>query len=328
MTVATVPKTQIPIIFGTMTFGAPGKGGARVTSLGQCQDILNAFFARGHIELDTARVYAGGTTEEYLAQLRLGRATIDTKVAPSKAGDHRAPNLRRIFQSSLDILGEHNKVRVLYLHAPDRSVPFEETCAEIDQMYQDGLFEIFGLSNYAAWEVAEIVGICDRFGYVRPKIYQGMYNAITRAMEAELVPCLRHFNIRLVIYNPLAGGLVSGKILSADDSVEKGSRFDATAQQGRDYRKRYFRPAYFDAIKNIKAVADKSNLTMTEIALRWCQHHSVLLPSDGIIIGASNLQHLKDNLSDSEKGPLPQIVLDVLNEAWASIGSDCPPYFR
>ncbi|KAG8855169.1 hypothetical protein FRB96_007207 [Tulasnella sp. 330] len=268
MSATAAHSTRVPIIFGTMTFGAEGKGGARVTDLGQCQEILDAYFARGHTELDTARAYAGGTTEEYLSQMNLGSATIDTKVAPHKAGDHRPPNLRRILKSSLQILGDHNKVRVLYLHAPDHSVPFKETCAEIDKLYNEGFFEIFGLSNYAAWEVAEIVGICDRFGYIMPKIYQGMYNAITRAIEAELVPCLRHFGIRLVIYNPLAGGLFSGKILSADDMVEKGSRFDDTAQQGKNYRARYFRSAYFDALQKIKAVADKSNLTMTEIALR------------------------------------------------------------
>jgi len=310
-----------------MTFGEQGKVGARVTDLRQCQEILDAFFARGHTELDTARNYAEGTTELYLHKLDIKSATIDTKVFPNKPGQHAPENLRNTFETSLQTLGKEH-VRVLYLHAPDRSVPFEQTCGEMDRLHKQGLFDIFGLSNYAAWEVAEIVGICDRLGYVRPRIYQGMYNAITRAMESELVPCLRKFGIRLVIYNPLAGGLFSGKILAPDNMVEQGSRFDDSNQMGKMYRQRYYKSTYFDALKSIKDVADDAGLTMTEIALRWCQHHSVLTPEDGVIIGASNLKHLKDNLEDSEKGPLPSSILEALDNAWLSIGGSCPSYWR
>jgi len=320
--------SKVPIIFGTMTFGVNGKNGVRTDNLQDCQHLLDIFFASGNKELDTARGYGEGTTEEYLSKLKLGDATVDTKVYPGKPGDHNPTNLRRIFVTgSLSILAPH-KVRVLYLHAPDRSVPYEETCAEMDRLHKEGRYDIFGLSNYTAWEVAEIVGICDRFGYVRPRIYQAMYNGITRAIEPELVPCLRRFGIRLVIYNPLAGGFFAGKVASPDGEVEKGSRFDPSTAQGKNYRDRYFKPAYFEVLEKIKTVANKHGLKMTEIALRWCQHHSVLTPEDGVIIGASSAQQLQENLQDSAKGPLPQEVLDSLDEAWSVIGGTCPPYFR
>jgi aflatoxin B1 aldehyde reductase len=82
--------------------------------------------------------------------------------------------------------------------------------------------EIFGLSNYAAWEVAEIIGICKQSNYILPKIYQAMYNPITRAIEEELVPCLRKNGIRLVVYNPLAGGYLAGKVKEGTIPGESG----------------------------------------------------------------------------------------------------------
>ncbi|KAG8911727.1 hypothetical protein FRC00_005935, partial [Tulasnella sp. 408] len=261
-----------------MTFGTKGMSGVRTSDPRECQELLNLFFTHGHKEVDTARVYGDGTTEVLLSKMILPQeATIDTKVLPSKPGDHAPHNLRRVFEGSLTILSPH-KVRVLYLHRPDS--------------------DIFGLSNYAAWEVAEIVGICEKYGYVRPRIYQAMYNPITRAIEAELIPCLRKFGIRLVIYNPLAGGFFAGKLTSPDDTVEKGTRFDGATRLGKMYQERYFRPAYFEALEKIKAVADKHGLRLTEIALRWCQHHSELTAKDGVIIGATSAKQLEENCSD------------------------------
>jgi aflatoxin B1 aldehyde reductase len=155
-----------------------------------------------------------------------------------------------------------------------------------------------------------------------------MYNAITREIEPELVPCLRKFGLRLVIYNPLAGGFFAGKLASSSDSPEAGSRFDGSSGMGVMYRERYVKDGYFRALELLKGVADKHQLRLTEIALRWCQHHSVLTPSDGVILGASSAAQLKQNCEDSEKGELPQEVLDVLNEAKRLVGMDVPKYWR
>ncbi|KAL0946948.1 hypothetical protein HGRIS_013107 [Hohenbuehelia grisea] len=298
-----------------MTMGFEGTNGVRNHDNKECQEILDIFFKHGHKELDTARIYAGGTTEELLSQLDLKDATIDTKVYPVNAGDHSPANLRSTFLTSLAKLNRR-KVRVFYLHAPDRSVPFEETLQEVNALYEEGLFEILGLSNYASWEVAEIVGICKARGWVQPKVYQVMYNAITRAMETELLPCARKFGLRLVIYNPLAGGFFAGKVTSLSDSVESGGRFDPKAgKMGPMYRDRYLKAGYFEALKPLKEVAEKHNLRLTEIALRWCQHHSILTPEDGVILGASSAAQLEQNCQDSAKGPLPDDVVDALDEA-------------
>ncbi|KAJ3966935.1 Aldo/keto reductase [Lentinula raphanica] len=324
--------SQVPLIFGTMTMGFPGKNGVRTSDLDECQNIIDIFLQHGHSELDTARMYAEGTTEELLSKLDLKGATIDTKVYPVKPGDHSPASLRSTFLTSLEL--KRDKVRVLYLHAPDRSTPFEETVAEVNKLYQEGRFEIFGLSNYASWEVAEIVGICKAKGYVMPKIYQVMYNAITRAMEAELLPCARKFGLRLVIYNPLAyefpGGF-AGRVTSLNDPSAAGGRFDAGGSaMGKMYRARYLKEGYFKALEQLKTVASEHDLRLTEIALRWCQHHSVLTPEDGVIIGASSASQLQQNCEDSTKGPLPEAVVEALDEAHRIVvaSGSAPSYWR
>ncbi|KZT59779.1 Aldo/keto reductase [Calocera cornea HHB12733] len=311
---------RVPLIFGTMTIGEAG----RIPDLPTAQKVLDMFYKSGYKELDTARMYGSGTTEAYLSKLDLKDSTLDTKVYPVNPGDHSPAKLRATFMTSLKTLGR-SKVRVLYLHAPDRSVPWEETLAEMNNLYKEGLFEIFGLSNYAAWEVSAICEICKAKGFVMPGIYQAMYNALQRAIEPELVPCLRKYNIRLVIYNPLAGGLFSGKITSVDQIPDEG-RFSGAG--GKMYRERYVKTAYINALKDIKVVGDKHGLRLTEIALRWCQHHSLLTPSDGVILGASSLGQLEMNLTDSEKGPLPADVLEALDNGWMHVGPSAPLYWR
>ncbi|KAJ8594686.1 Aldo/keto reductase [Rhizopogon salebrosus TDB-379] len=320
---------RIPLLFGTMTIGSEGTNGARTSAEKDAQEVLDTFFSHGHTELDTARIYAEGTTEQVLAKLDVKDATIDTKVYPVNPGDHSPKKLRSIFLTSLQHL-KRDKVRVLYLHAPDRSVPFEDTAREINNLYKEGRFEIFGLSNFAAWEVAEVVGICKANGYVLPKIYQVMYNAITREMETELLPCCRKYGMRLVIYNPLAGGLFAGKVLSTEEEAPEGGRFDPNSRMGQMYRARYLKEGYLKALGVVKATADEHGLRLTEVALRWCQHHSLLTPEDGIILGASSAAQLEQNCVDSEKGPLPQDVVDALDEACRIVKAhgSTPLYWR
>ncbi|KAJ7582760.1 Aldo/keto reductase [Mycena floridula] len=305
-------ETRIPLIFGTMTIGVEGKSGIRSYNKQECQELIDTFLKHGHTELDTARTYGEGTTEQVLAELDLKDASLDTKVYPVNPGDHAPKALRETFLASLKSLGK--KVRALYLHAPDRSTPFEETLEEVNKLHKEGLFEIFALSNFASWEVAEVVGICKAKGWVQPTLYQVMYNAITREMEPELLPCVRKFGLRLVIYNPLAGGFFAGKLASVTDAGPKGGRFDPNASQGAQYRARYVNEGYLEALEYLKDVSKEHNIRLTEMALRWVQHHSVLTPEDGVIIGASSVAQLEENCQDSAKGPLPQALRNIGDE--------------
>jgi len=147
-----------------------------------------------------------------------------------------------------------------------------------------------------------------------------MYNAITRSIERELIPACRRYGLDIVVYNPIAGGIFSGKYKTHDVPTE--GRFSAVSdKQGANYRTRYFKDATFDALRVIEPAVQKHNLTLVETALRWMTHHSKLNVNegggDGIIVGVSSLQQLEGNLKDVEKGPLPEDVVKALDEAWA-----------
>ena len=123
----------------------------------------------------------------------------------------------------------------------------------------------------------------------------------------------------VVIYNPLAGGLFSGKYKTKDVPAE-GRYSDKHGRTGALYRGRYFKDATFDALRLIEPVVEKHGLTMPETALRWVRHHSALKMDgnsrDGVIIGVSSLSQLESNLRDLQKGPLPDDVVEVLDQAW------------
>ncbi|PPQ66846.1 hypothetical protein CVT26_009625 [Gymnopilus dilepis] len=223
-----------------------------------------------------------------------------------------------------------SSLEMWYLHAPDHTVPYEVTLKAVNDLYREGYFKRFGISNYAAWEVAEIVSICRANGYIQPTAYQGIYNAVHRAVEPELLPCLRKFGISFYEFNPLAGGFFTGRYKSLNDEPEEGSRFDPNRNQGKNYRNRYWNEPYFNALSAIQKVAEKHGLTLNEIALRWISHHSMLKREygDAILIGASNLKHIEENLNDLEKGPLPDEVVKVLDDAWFSVQRYATRYFK
>lgn len=321
------------VILGTMTFGPDESAGARVTSLSDYAKCLDTLQARGYNEIDTARAYINGKQEAWTrdAKWQERGLSLATKCYPNKPGVHKPENLRASLETSLKELGT-DCVDIFYLHAADRSVPFEETLGECDKMHKEGKFVRLGLSNYTAFEVAEVVMTCKAHGWVRPTIYQGMLNAILRSVERELIPACRRYGLDIVIYNPIAGGLFSGKYSA--DALSKhpdAGRFSDTANSGKMYRDRYFSEPTFEALAIVEPVVKQHNLTMLETALRWCVHHSklkVLDGNDGIIIGVSSVDQLEANLNDLEKGPLPEEVVAALDRAWKVAEPATPNYWH
>lgn len=180
-----------------------------------------------------------------------------------------------------------------------------------------------------SWEVAQICGICERNNWIKPSIYQGLYNSISRAVEPELFPCLRAHNMGFYAYNPLGGGFFTGAFDKGSE-VEAGSRFDPQKWQGKMYRQRYWNDRYFQALDHVRPVAQKHELTMAEVALRWMTHHSQLTKEfgDAILIGASSVNHIEQNLLDLEKGPLPDDVVTALDEAWSIVKPQALKYWH
>ena len=161
--------------------GPDESAGARITSHDEYTKSLDYFQSEGYNEVDTARTYVGGLQEAWTrdAKWQERGLTLATKCYPYEAGVHKAERLKEHANKSLNELGA-KCVDIFYLHAPDRSVPFEETLQAIDELHKEGKFVQFGLSNYAAWEVAEIWNICNERKWVKPTIYQAMYNAISK----------------------------------------------------------------------------------------------------------------------------------------------------
>lgn len=348
-----VAQNPVPrVILGLMTFGPEGSEskGARLSSLDKCLDY---FQQQGFNEVDTARMYVGGEQEAFTAQAKWRERglTLATKWYPKTPGDHKANVLRENVELSLKEL-QTNQVDIFYLHAPDRSVPFTETLEEVNKLHKEGKFVELGLSNFTAFEVAEIVTICNERGWVRPTIYQGMYNAISefillvselgthgltwnnlhiaRSIETELVHACRRYHMDIVIYNPLAGGILSGKYKTKDIPAE--GRYSDVSATGQLYRSRYFKDATFDALRIIEPVVEKHGLTLAETALRWVHHHSALKMDnhgrDGVLIGVSNFEQLEHNLRDMQKGPLPVEVVEALDQAWLVTKPTTPNYWH
>ncbi|KAI0315866.1 NADP-dependent oxidoreductase domain-containing protein [Amylostereum chailletii] len=119
----------------------------------------------------------------------------------------------------------------------------------------------------------------------------------------------------------VGGGFFTGKYSSIKDEVPTGTRFDPSKKQGQSYRNRYWKEPYFQAVDLVRATCDAHGLTMAEVALRWISNHSKMKREhgDSVIIGASSVKHIEQNLVDLEKGPLPDEVLKVLDEAWLSV---------
>ncbi|KAJ5692514.1 hypothetical protein N7462_001937 [Penicillium macrosclerotiorum] len=330
---------NVKIVFGAMSLGKPDTMGPRVHDIATATQLFDVFQGHGHHEIDTARIYGGGSSEEMIGDLfwKDRGLVVDTKLYPNAGGPaafadaytHRPEDIRRGLMNSLNAL-KTEKVNIFYLHAPDRNTPFEDTLREVNKLHQEDRFTFLGLSNYMAWEVSQICEICKRNEWIVPTVYQGVYHALQRSIEGELIPCLRKYGISLYAFQPLAGGLLTGRYTRDQTEFEEGSRFDPKIIQGAVHRNRYWNDAYFNALEKIHTAATKYKLTDAEIALRWLNHHSELRKTrgDAIIVGASRVSHLETNLLDMEQGPLPDEVVQAVEDSWSLVRGVAPKYWH
>ncbi|XP_051272069.1 aflatoxin B1 aldehyde reductase member 3 [Dicentrarchus labrax] len=314
-------------LLGTMAFG--GRADAE-----QSQDMVKTFLGRGHNLVDTAFMYADGKSETIIGGMNLPKTvSIATKANPWDGKTLKPESVRSQLETSLQKL-RRDCVDLFYLHAPDHQNPIQDTLRACNELHKEGKFKEFGLSNYASWEVAEIVSICRHNNWIAPTVYQGMYNATTRQVETELLPCLRYYGMRFYAYNPLAGGLLTGKYHYQDkDGSQPAGRFFGNSWAAA-YQDRYWKLSHFQAIdlvlNTLETVYGSNKPTMTSAAMRWMYHHSQLKGDlgDGVIIGMSSMEQLQQNLAAAEEGPLDERVVAAFKEAWDLVAHECPNYFR
>lgn len=234
----------------------------------------------------------------------------------------RAEHVIEQLNTSLENL-KMDQVKIFYLHSPDHKTPLEETLKACQTLYEQGKFRELGLSNYPAWQVAEIFNLCKHRNWVTPSVYQGMYNSITRDVERELIPCIRHYKMRFYAYNPLAGGFLTGKYHD----------FELKPQEGRFrlkpfYQGRFWKESFFNAVSHMRNFCYENELSLTDVNISWLRNHSALEKGDAIIFGQSKFEQLEQNMKAYESEKLSAETLKVIQEANNMCKVDCPQYFK
>lgn len=310
---------NVNLILGTMTFGES-------VFSPDVEHFISAFFDAGYDELDTAYVYNEGNCERLLGEVlpRLNRPfKIATKVNPRISGRLDADAAYKQVNESLTRLNL-DSVDTVFLHFPDPATPVESVLSAMADLYDQGKYKELGLSNFPAWMVADVWHICDRHGWVKPTVFEGVYNPMTRRAEAELNACLNNFGMRFYAYNPMCGGLLTGRYGKFEDAPTDG-RFTHRP----NYQGRYWKKSFFDAVDVIKTAAEKHGISSIEATYRWLAYHSMLNGDrgDAILIGASKLNHLIQNMETVKAGPLPVDVVQAFEQAWTITKGDSPEYF-
>jgi aryl-alcohol dehydrogenase (NADP+) len=283
------------LTLGTMTFGLQNDEDTSWR-------ILDAAAAGGITLLDTADVYPlGGTlehvgrTEEIVGRWLRGRRhdyLVATKGAgamgphPWDKGNSRKHLLEAI-DASLKRLGT-DYVDLYQIHHDDAETPLEETMEALDTIVRSGRARYVGASNLLAWRVATALGRSDVRGLVRFVSLQPRYNLLFREMERELLPLALAEGLAVLPYNPLAGGLLTGKHRGAQPPAE--GRF-TIGNAGQMYQQRYWHEREFRTIEQIRALASEAGLPLTQVAIAWVLAHPAITSA---IVGASRPEQLAD----------------------------------
>jgi len=213
-----------------------------------------------------------------------------------------------------------------YLHQPDAEHSLLESLKCAHSLIMKGKISAIGMSNYHASEMTRAFELCSEYNLTPPTVYQGLYNPLNRVIEEELLPVLERNGCSFVAYNPLAAGLLSGKHEDLNNVCQ--GRF----KDNQNYLPRFYTAANFKALNLIRKRCEIDGLSMVEASYRWLLRHSGLKETDGILIGASSLNQLDQNLeacmSASEKDSLSQEMLDTFDEAWELTKASSFPYWR
>ena len=309
----------VDLILGTMTFGES-------VFHPDVEAFIRAFLDAGYRELDTAYVYNNGDCERLLGEAlpALDRPfRIATKVNPRITGRLDAEAAYLQVNGSLERL-RLDSVDTVFLHFPDPATPVQSVLGAMADLHDRGKFRELGLSNFPAWMVADVWHLCKANGWVLPTVYEGIYNPLTRRAETELNACLDRFGMRFYAYNPMCGGLLTGRYAAFTEAPGDG-RFTHRP----NYQGRYWKQSFFDAVEIIKTAAASHGITSVEATYRWLAHHSMLNGDrgDAILIGASRLEHLLQNMAAVRSGPLPEDLVSAFDQAWAISRPHSPEYF-
>ncbi|AMO48673.1 Predicted oxidoreductase [Kosakonia oryzendophytica] len=288
------------LCLGTMTFGGEEGMWGQIGQLQQAEvdRLLGRALDAGINFIDTANVYSNGRSEEITGQalknLKVPRENVivATKVfgetgtaGVNSRGSSRYHIIHSVKESLRRMQLDH--IDLYQLHGFDPATPMEETLAALDNLVQHGHVRYIGVSNWAAWQIAKALGISERLGLARFASLQAYYTIAGRDLERELVPMMQSEGVGLMVWSPLAGGLLSGKY-SRDGQGEAGSRrltFDFPPVN---------KDRAFDCVDVMRTIADSKGVSVAQIALAWLLHQPVV---SSVIIGAKREAQLDDNIA-------------------------------
>lgn len=291
-------------------------------SIEKMKEAISILQAEGIKYIDTAAIY--GESERFLGELDASKThTIDTKYPGGFAGASSKEKIIATANESLKKL-QTNHVDVYYLHSPDRQVPFEVQVDAINTLYTQGKIKRFGISNFLAAEVEELVHISKEKGWIAPSVYQGNYSAVARRAETELLPVLRKHGIQFYAYSPIAGGFLTKSVEQLTKGA--GGRWDRSSGVGALYHELYNKPAMFEGLKLWEEISEHTGIPKAELAYRWVIFNSALKGEDGdrVIFGARNLEQLRETLGFAKKGALSADVVQRVEEVWRLVEADAP----
>jgi len=286
------------LCLGTMTFGGTGGIWGQIGDLQQAdaERLVGQALDAGINFIDTADVYSGGASEQITGQalknLKVARDSVvvatkvfgDTGAGPNARGLSRSHIVDGVKASLARLQLDH--IDLYQLHGFDAATPMEETLGALDQLVRHGHVRYVGVSNWAAWQIAKALGISERLGLARFASLQAYYTVAGRDLEREIVPMLKSEGVGLMVWSPLAGGLLSGKY-GRDTQGEEGSRrtkFDFPPVN---------RERAYDCIDAMRPIAQAHGATVAQVALAWLLHQPQVT---SVIIGAKRPEQLADNL--------------------------------
>lgn len=307
------------VVLGTMTFG--GQADEAVSS-----GIMDFAIDRGINFFDTANAYNKGETEVILGRYLKGKRhqlILASKVfnkmgdGPEEKGLSRTAILRAVDASLARLQTDY--LDVYYLHQPDWTVPIEESLETMQRLVQAGKVRYVASSNYASWQIVQMQHLAASHGWKPAVITQPMYNLLARGIEQEYLAMTQAYQLSSIVYNPLAGGLLTGK--HRRGAVTPGTRFD----NNRMYQDRYWHEDMFDAVEELEKTAQSEGRSLISVALNWVYRHTRV---DGMILGATSRQQLEQNLRVLEDGPLSDNILRTCDVLWQALRGPVPKYNR
>ena len=287
------------LCLGTMTFGGNDGIWQHIGDLQQAdaERLIGRALDAGINFIDTADVYANGVAEQMTGQaLKNLKVSRDSVVVATKVFGQTGDSVNARGASRLHIMDgikaslkrmQLDHIDLYQIHGFDPATPIEETVRALDTLVQHGHVRYVGVSNWAAWQIVKALGIAERLGCARFESLQAYYTVAGRDLERELVPMLKSEGLGLMVWSPLAGGLLSGKY-TREQHGEQDSRRNKFDFPPVDRARAY------TCVDAMRVMANARSVSVAQIALAWLLHQRAVTT---VIVGAKKIEQLDDNIA-------------------------------